>query len=138
MANLATARRFVDREARLIDRLALAAILDSAPSEPIFRALGAYQNADGGFGHALEPDTRTASSQPLYFEIALAYMADAGAVEHPMVLRACDWLTSVLTDQGGAPILIPSYKDVDFAAPLGWTSRRQRVSTRMGESQAGF
>jgi hypothetical protein len=75
MANLATARRFVDREARLIDRLTLAAILDSAPSEPILRALSAYQNADGGFGHALEPDTRTASSQPLYFEIALAYMA---------------------------------------------------------------
>jgi hypothetical protein len=98
MANLATARRFVDREARLVDRLAFAVILDSASSEPILRALGACQNADGGFGHALEPDTRTASSQPLYFEIALAYMADAGAVEHAMVLRACDWLTSVLTD----------------------------------------
>jgi hypothetical protein len=34
MANLATARRFVDREARLIDRLALAAILDLA-SPPV-------------------------------------------------------------------------------------------------------
>jgi hypothetical protein len=135
MANLATARRFVDREARLIDRLTLAAILDSAPSEPILRALSAYQNADGGFGHALEPDTRTASSQPLYFEIALAYMAAAGAVEHPMVLRACDWLTSVLTDGGGAPILIPSYKDADFAAH--WTDEPQTAGINPNGGIAG-
>ena len=120
MADIARARRFVNREARLVDRLALAVLLDRASPQSVLPALAAYQNEDGGFGHALEPDTRTASSQPLYLEVALAYMADAGTIDRAMVLRACDWLARVLTAEGGAPILLPTYTDADFAAH--WTN----------------
>ncbi len=136
MADLVAARRFVDREARLIDRLALANLLGLASPEPIFHALGAYQNADGGFGHALEPDTRTASSQPLFFETALAYMAETGAVEHAMVLRACDWLAKVLTDEGGAPILVAGYTDADFADH--WTDTPQTAGINPNGGVAGL
>jgi hypothetical protein len=136
MADLAGARRFVNREARLIDRLALNALLDGMSPDSVLHALRAYQNSDGGFGHALEPDTRTAASQPLYFEVALAYMADAGTVDRAMALRACDWLTGVLTENGGAPILLSSYRDADFAAH--WTNTPETASINPNGGIAGL
>jgi hypothetical protein len=113
------ARQFVYTEARLIDRLAFAATFDGGEPKAVIAALTAYQNADGGFGHALEPDTRTPTSQPLYVETALQYMADAGAtIDYPMVCRACDFLAAVSSPQGGAPILLPSYRS--FAHAEHW------------------
>lgn len=53
-----------------------------------------------------------------------------------MVSRACDWLTSVLTDQGGAPILIPSYKDADFAAH--WADEPQTAGINPNGGIAGL
>lgn len=115
MADLAAARRFVHRDARLLDRLAFDAAFDGGDPAAVLHALGSYQNADGGFGHALEPDTRTSSSQPLYLELALEYMDEAGARDPHRLLRACDWLAGVLGPDGGAPILIESFRDADFA-----------------------
>ena len=116
MASLEAGRRFVLTEARLIDRYALAAELDGGSPEAVLRALAAYQNPDGGFGHALEPDTRTPTSQPLYVEMALGYMAEAGALDRDMAARACDFLASVATPQGGVPILLPGFRDHPHAA----------------------
>lgn len=116
MASLEAGRRFIHREARLIDRRAYAVALEDGPPEAVARALAAYQNADGGFGHAIEPDTRTAASQPLYVETALAYMADFGAPDRAMARRACDFLAAVATPEGGVPILLPSYRDDAYAA----------------------
>ena len=116
MASLEAGRRFVHIEARLIDRLALAAAFDGGPSEAVLRALAAYQNPDGGFGHSLEPDTRTPASQPLYVEMALGYMAEAKAVDRDMAGRACDFLASVATPQGGVPILLAGFLDHAHAA----------------------
>ena len=33
--------------------------------QDVLKALACYQNADGGFGHGLEPDIRTAESNPM-------------------------------------------------------------------------
>jgi hypothetical protein len=115
MADLAAARQFVYREARLLDRLALDACVGDGSPEAVLLALRAYQNRDGGFGNALEPDTRTSSSQPLYFEVALEYMDEAGSFDAESVRLACDWLESVLGPEGGAPILIDTFRDADFA-----------------------
>jgi hypothetical protein len=115
MADLAAARQFVYREARLLDRLALDACFGDGNTEAVLRALRAYQNGDGGFGNALEPDTRTSSSQPLYLELALEYMDDVGSFDAEPLRPACDWLESVLGPEGGAPILIDTFRDADFA-----------------------
>jgi len=110
------ARQFIYAEARLIDRLAFAAAFDGGDPRAVITALAAYQNPDGGFGHALEPDTRAPTSQPLYVEVALQYMADAGVTDHPMAQRACDFLAEVSGPEGGAPILLPSYRSFSYAA----------------------
>lgn len=115
MADLAAARRFVHREARLIDRLMFDAAFDGGAGAAVLAALRPYQNPDGGFGHALEPDTRSRSSQPLYFELALEYMDDAKQADVNAIERACAWLSSVISPAGGAPILLDTFRDGDFA-----------------------
>jgi hypothetical protein len=52
------ADRFMLDQARLLDRRLFAACFLGAPPGGVVDALRGYQNEDGGFGQALEPDTR--------------------------------------------------------------------------------
>ena len=110
MSILDHARDFILREARLIDRRLFEVWFEGGDPRSVLAALRAYQNPDGGFGHALEADTRTAASQPLYVEVALEYMADAGLADAEMAGRACDFLQAAGGPEGGAPILRPGFE----------------------------
>jgi hypothetical protein len=110
MANFERARDFVYGAARLLDRRAFAAEFEGADPGLVLTALAGYQNLDGGFGHGLEPDTRTPHSQPLNVEIALQYMADAGVCDAAMARRACDFLDRVSAPDGGVAILLPGFE----------------------------
>lgn len=110
MVDFERGRDFVYGAARLIERRAFAAAFEGGDPGLVLTALAAYQNPDGGFGHGLEPDTRTPHSQPLNVEIALQYMADAGVCDAPMVRRACDFLQSVSAPEGGVPTLSPGFE----------------------------
>lgn len=110
MADYERARDFVYGAARLIDRRAFAAAFEAADPGLVLAALAGYQNPDGGFGHGLEPDTRTPLSQPLNVETALQYMADAGACDAAMARRACGFLQAVSAPEGGVPILLPGFE----------------------------
>lgn len=116
MTVLDRARDFILREARLIDRRLFEVWFEGGDPQAVLAALRAYQNPDGGFGHALEPDTRSSISQPLYVEVALEYMADAGAADREMALRACGFLQAVSGPQGGVPILVPGFETAAHAA----------------------
>jgi hypothetical protein len=69
-------------------------------------ALRGCQNDDGGFGHALEPDTRCPASLPVYVEAAFQALAAAGTVDQDMVTRACDFLARA-AEQAGAGGAVP-------------------------------
>ncbi len=56
--DLSKATDFIWRTARLLDRHRFAFLFLDGPRDAVLRALRPYQNADGGFGHALEPDLR--------------------------------------------------------------------------------
>lgn len=116
MTRLDRARDFIQREARLIDRRLFEAGFDGGDPRAVLAALGAYQNSDGGFGHALEADTRTGASQPLYAEVALEYMTDAGVADHQMARRACGFLQAASGPDGGVPILLPGFETAAHAA----------------------
>ena len=51
-----TARTFIYRNARPLDIVRWQYHFENGSKEEVLTALAAYQNADGGFGHALEPD----------------------------------------------------------------------------------
>lgn len=99
---------FVWRSARLLDRHRFAVLTGAGGAEPVLATLRAYQNADGGFGNALEPDLRAPVSLPQPVELAFHVLDELGAFDDPMVARACDWLVSVTTDEGGVPFVLPS------------------------------
>lgn len=114
-AALDAAERFVFTNARLLDRLRFAHQFRGGAAEPVLAALRPYANADGGFGHALEPDLRGPDSQPqpvaealaVLHETADGFALDAASAE-PLVPAACDWLASVTADDGGVPWVLPS------------------------------
>ena len=69
---------FLAANARVLDRRVFQRLFSGGAAGPVRDAVAAYRNADGGFGHALEPDLRTAGSQPAAVEMALRIMDLAG------------------------------------------------------------
>ncbi len=65
-------------------------------------ALAAYQNEDGGFGNALEPDFRLPGSSPMATSVALQVMgAVDAAADHPLVQRAVQYLLATYNKEAG-------------------------------------
>ena len=86
--DFAAAETFVWSAARLVDRHRYAMLFAGGPAEPVATALAPYQNADGGFGHALEPDLRCPGSQPAATLYALEMLHEAGLTDTDMARRA--------------------------------------------------
>ncbi|GGK75873.1 hypothetical protein Ppa06_32240 [Planomonospora parontospora subsp. parontospora] len=107
---LAAARRYLLLNARLIDRLRCERLLDGGPVDRALAVLRSYQNADGGFGNALEPDLRGPESQPEPVEVAFWILDELDAFDDPMVIRACDHLLTVTAPDGGVPFVLPSVR----------------------------
>jgi hypothetical protein len=106
--DVAAAERFVSANARLLDRHRLAVLLHGAPSDPVIQALRAYRNADGGFGHALEPDVRAPESEPAATLHALDVLAEIEALDDPMVADAAAWIATIANVDGGLPFVLPT------------------------------
>ncbi|WP_433439171.1 hypothetical protein [Nonomuraea sp. CA-141351] len=105
------AERYLHLNGRLIDRLRFETLFKDGPRERVLDVLRCYQNADGGFGNALEPDLRGAGSQPEPVEVAFWILDELGAFDSPMVPAACDYLARVSAPDGGVPFVLPSVRD---------------------------
>lgn len=103
----AAARTFLLTEGRLLERRLFATLFEDAPATGVVDALRGYQNDDGGFGHALEPDKRCPASLPIDVEMAFHALADAGAPEPALLRPACDWLAAVADERGAVPLAFP-------------------------------
>lgn len=99
---------FLAAHARVLDRRVFQRLFCGGAAGPVRDAVAAYRNPDGGFGHALEPDCRTAASQPAAVEMALRIMDLADAWDEDLVRGAVDWLAAVAPAEGGAPFALPS------------------------------
>jgi hypothetical protein len=109
--DLSAATRFVHSTARLLERHRLAHLLGEAGPEPVVQTLRAYRNPDGGFGHAIEPDLRAPTSQPVGIHTALELLADVGAADTDLIGPAADWLTTITREDGGIPFCLPDVAD---------------------------
>lgn len=76
------ARSFIWHNARVLEQRRFEFLFDGGPREPVLTALLAYRNEDGGYGHALEPDGRGPTSQPLHVLSALHLLNELDAPEH--------------------------------------------------------
>jgi hypothetical protein len=115
---LTAARSFMAGHARLLDRRRFELLFDGADVEPVLAALSAYRNADGGYGHGLEPDLRAPESQPAAAFHAFEVFADLAPVTAPEAVELCDWLDAVALPDGGLPFALP-IEDPSGSGPSG-------------------
>jgi len=105
--DLDAARAFMAAHARTLDRRRLARLLGEASGAEVLGAVQAYRNPDGGYGWGLEPDLRSATSQPGGALHAFEAFADAGPATTPDAAGLCDWLTTATLPDGGVPFALP-------------------------------
>jgi len=116
-------REFIRREARVLEQRLFATIFEDAPAEGVVAALQGYRNADGGFGHGLEPDKLCPASLAIDVEMALLTMTAAGTVDHAMVEGACAFLATISRD-GAVPLAAPIIESYPRAEHWSdWTYR---------------
>jgi hypothetical protein len=72
-------RRFIETTARPLEIARFRHGFDGAPGDLVYDALRSYQNADGGFGRALEPDLRADESSALCTSIAFQILRSTRA-----------------------------------------------------------
>jgi len=99
---------FMAARARVLDRRLFQRLFQGGSPGPVRDAVAAYRNDDGGFGHGLEPDLRTAASQPAAVEMALRVMDVADAWDERLVRDAIGWLVAVAPAEGGATFVRPT------------------------------
>ena len=93
--------QFLAANARVIDRRRYERLFQGGAAQPVRDALAAYRNADGGFGHALEPDGRAPTSEPIAAEVALHIMDETGVWDPEMVNGILGWLAATAPAEGG-------------------------------------
>ncbi|GAA4607154.1 hypothetical protein BJY16_006182 [Actinoplanes octamycinicus] len=113
------ADRFLQAEARLLERRLFDTLFRDAPADGVVSVLRGYQNADGGFGHGLEPDKRCPASLPIDVEVAVQALAAAGAADPALLGPACDFLSGVAMADGAVPLAFPVIEGYPRAAH--WT-----------------
>src|SRR5581483_11766320 len=86
------AAAFITANARVLDIRRFERLFAGGEAAPVRDAVAAYRNPDGGFGHALELDSRTPGSQPAAVAMALRVMNEADCWDEDLVRGACDWL----------------------------------------------
>ena len=90
------ARGFIYKNARPLDFARFRFHFEGGLADDVLNCLIAYQNADGGFGHALEPDAWNPNSAPLQTWVATEILREIGHhdVDHPIVQGIIKYLTS--------------------------------------------
>ncbi len=111
---LESARNFLWCNGRLLERRLFSHLFEGAPAQPVLQVLRAYQNEDGGFGNALEPDKRASDSQPIDQKFALLVMEDSQP-DDAMINSMLQFLESITTTEGGIPFVLPTARSAPRA-----------------------
>ena len=116
---LEAARAFMKAEARPLDLALWWLAFEGGDGAAVIAALAPFQNADGGFGHGLEPDLAAPASSGIATSVGLRHLRRAGAsADHPMVPAAVGWTAANIAD--GVWPIIDAHVDDGPHAPW-WT-----------------
>lgn len=124
--DLDAAVSFVATHARILERRRLDHLLGGTPPDDVLTALDSYCNPDGGYGWALEPDLRSATSQPVAAMHALEVLAEVRDTSG-RAPRLCDWLAGQTLADGGMPFSLPFTDTAGSAAH--WTGADAEASS---------
>lgn len=90
------ARGFIYRNARPLDLARWQYHFENGSKEAVINALSCYQNEDGGFGHALEPDAWNPNSSPIQTWCATEILREINFTDntHPLINGLLKYLAS--------------------------------------------
>jgi hypothetical protein len=98
---LRRAGTFLKAQGRTLDRARFEYHFGEGSKEQMIAALAQYQNADGGFGNALEPDISAPDSNPFATELALLICIQAGIPgNHALLRRTVSYLEATQHEDG--------------------------------------
>jgi hypothetical protein len=125
MPSLDAAEQFLAAHGRILDRRRFERHFRGGDAAPVIAAVAAYRNADGGFGHGLEPDGRTPGTQPAATEQALRILDQADAWDNALARAACDQLQRDAPPEGGAAFVAANVEGWPHAP---WWQPDERMS----------
>lgn len=108
------ARTFMLTHARLLERRLFEVHFEGLSPLSVANVVRAYQNDDGGLGHALEPDIRCSESQPLLTSFGLGALEEVGYRDVELATSICNYLQSVSDDNG----LVSFFTESAYQSPL--------------------
>jgi CBS domain-containing protein len=132
-AGFDNACRFIRSHGRPLDAALLSCQLFDGARDAVIREVARYQNADGGFGNALEPDLRTPASTGIATAVGLRLLREVEAPSsNAVVAGAIRYLIDSIDPQAFVwPIIT---EEADLAAHAPWWS----YSDDLGGSWNGF
>ena len=94
--NYKKARNFIYKNARPIDIARWQYLFENGNRDNVLKALSSYQNKDGGFGHALEPDCWNPNSSPIQTWAATEIIKEVKLEdkENSLILGILNYLSS--------------------------------------------
>lgn len=111
-ANFNKARDFILTNGRMIERRLYHFHFEEDGPEGVVHAVYAYRNADGGFGHGLEPDTASPESQPLFTIMALEVLDEVGYLNADILVKDfVPYIKRITTERGGIPWMFQPKSD---------------------------
>jgi hypothetical protein len=114
----AHARDYLLTAARPLEAALFRYRFEDGDAEPVYRELAQYQNADGGFGRALEPDVRAEASSVLATTAALQRLRMLHApTQHPLVNGAIRYLEATYDPARQSWPLVPPAAEASPHAP---------------------
>ena len=120
-------RRYIVSTARPLDIARFHLAFDGAPVISVLDALISYQNPDGGFGHALEPDLRAPESSILCTSLAFQVLRSIGATpDLTLVSSGITYLLKTLDRQKATWRIIPAAAERSPHAPWWNQSGREQ------------
>ena len=92
--NYNKAKEFIYKNARPLDFARWLYLFENGSRENVLKVLSMYQNKDGGFGDALEPDCWNPISSPVQTWVATRIIREVGLKDkkHPIILSILNFL----------------------------------------------
>jgi hypothetical protein len=102
MTTYEKARTFIYRNARPLDLARFKFHFEGGSREDVLTAFAYYQNADGGFGHALEADSWNPNSAPIQTWTAMEILREISFTDasHPIIQGILKYLASEADFEG--------------------------------------
>ena len=125
----ASARAFIVAHARPLERAWYAYQFESGPAEAVLDTLAAFQNADGGFGHGLEPDVQLPNSSAIGTTVGLQHLRELNADASNLLVKwAIAYLLATYDPSIQTWQIIPD--NVDDAPHAPWWAFDDELSQR--------